>query len=128
MRLVRGYEFVATFKMAEGSLLWSSTSHRRSARAGPERGSGAGRRGRQLPGRELCVLPEEGQLEPVDLTAHVVAHVARNEQGRFRIEGIDVELTPECSTSVAPRRSDASSSSKTSAPSPTACGTAFRSM
>ena len=35
------------------------------------------------------------RVEPVDLTAAVVAHVARNEQGRFRISGIDVELAPE---------------------------------
>jgi organic hydroperoxide reductase OsmC/OhrA len=35
------------------------------------------------------------RLEPVDVNAHVVAHVARNEQGRFRIRDIDVELVPE---------------------------------
>ena len=35
------------------------------------------------------------RLEPLDINAEVVAHVARNEQGRFRIKGIDVELAPE---------------------------------
>jgi hypothetical protein len=29
------------------------------------------------------------------MTANVVAHVDRNEQGRFRVTGIDVELNPE---------------------------------
>jgi uncharacterized OsmC-like protein len=29
-----------------------------------------------------------------DVTAHVTTHVARNERGRYRIEGIDVELEP----------------------------------
>jgi hypothetical protein len=28
------------------------------------------------------------------MTAHVTTHVARNEHGRYRIEGIDVELEP----------------------------------
>lgn len=30
-----------------------------------------------------------------DLTARVTTHVTRNEKGRFRISGIDVELSPE---------------------------------
>jgi hypothetical protein len=29
-----------------------------------------------------------------DMTADVTTHVARNERGRFRIRGIDVELKP----------------------------------
>ena len=37
----------------------------------------------------------KARVEPVDLTAAVVARVARNEQGRFRVSGINVELTPE---------------------------------
>jgi organic hydroperoxide reductase OsmC/OhrA len=35
------------------------------------------------------------RLEPLDVTAEVVAHVARNEQGRFRVKDIDVEIRPE---------------------------------
>jgi uncharacterized OsmC-like protein len=34
------------------------------------------------------------RLEPVGLTAKVATHVSRNPSGRFRISGIDVELTP----------------------------------
>ena len=41
----------------------------------------------------------KARVEPVDLTASVVAHVARNEQGRFRVSGIDVELTPDVNES-----------------------------
>ena len=37
------------------------------------------------------------------MTAEVVAHVVRNEQGRFRIKGIDVELAPEVLESDKPR-------------------------
>ena len=43
------------------------------------------------------------RLEPVDLTAAVVAHVARNDQGRFRISSIDVELSPEVLEQDRPR-------------------------
>ena len=43
------------------------------------------------------------RLEPVDLKADVVAHVARNEQGRFRISSIDVELSPEVLEQDRPR-------------------------
>jgi uncharacterized OsmC-like protein len=41
----------------------------------------------------FCLRKVRLQLD--DLTAHVTAHVARNEQGRFRVSGIDVELKPE---------------------------------
>jgi organic hydroperoxide reductase OsmC/OhrA len=34
-------------------------------------------------------------LQIDDLTAHATAHVVRNEQGRFRVGGIDVTLEPE---------------------------------
>ena len=43
------------------------------------------------------------RLEPLDVNAEVVAHVARNEQGRFRIKGIDVELAPEVLEQDRPR-------------------------
>jgi organic hydroperoxide reductase OsmC/OhrA len=35
------------------------------------------------------------RLEPIDLSASVVAHVERNAQGRFRVTAIDVELNPQ---------------------------------
>lgn len=37
------------------------------------------------------------RLDLDDLTAHAVAHVNRNEQGRFRVSGIDVQLKPQIS-------------------------------
>ena len=33
-------------------------------------------------------------MDVQELTAHVTTHVVRNDRGRFRINGIDVELTP----------------------------------
>ena len=35
------------------------------------------------------------RLEIADLTVRVTTHVGRNEQGRFRVTGIDVTLAPE---------------------------------
>jgi uncharacterized OsmC-like protein len=43
----------------------------------------------------LAFCLRKARLDLVDLTALVTAHVARNEQGRFRVSGIDVELAPE---------------------------------
>ena len=40
----------------------------------------------------LCL--NKAHLEPDAVNAHVTARVTRNESGRLRIEGIDVELTP----------------------------------
>jgi organic hydroperoxide reductase OsmC/OhrA len=45
----------------------------------------------------------KARVEPLDLTAAVVARVARNEHGGFRISSIDVELTPEVLESDRPR-------------------------
>ena len=36
----------------------------------------------------------KSRADIADFTAHVVTHVRRNEQGRFRIAGIDVDLQP----------------------------------
>jgi uncharacterized OsmC-like protein len=44
----------------------------------------------------LCL--NKAHLEPDAVNAHVTARMARNESGRLRIEGIDVELTPCFST------------------------------
>jgi organic hydroperoxide reductase OsmC/OhrA len=40
----------------------------------------------------LCL--NKAHLEPDAVNAHVVARMGRNETGRLRIEGIEVELTP----------------------------------
>lgn len=43
----------------------------------------------------LSFCLRKARLELDDLTAHATAHVVRNEQGRFRVSGIDVVLAPE---------------------------------
>ncbi len=40
----------------------------------------------------LCL--NKAHLDPDAVNAHVTARMSRNESGRLRIEGIDVELTP----------------------------------
>ena len=104
LRFVRGYEFVATFK--DGVHLESMVCDEP-----PPLGEGAGPTAAALLAAAVgdCLAASftfclrKVRLEPVDLTANVVAHVSRNEQGRFRITGIDVELVPEVQENDAAR-------------------------
>jgi len=96
LRFVRGYEFVANFKDGERfeSMLFDEP---------PPLGEGAGPNAAAVLAAAVgdCLAASfafclrKVRLEPLDLSANVVAHVTRNEQGRFRISGIDVELVPE---------------------------------
>jgi uncharacterized OsmC-like protein len=42
----------------------------------------------------LAFCLRKAHIEVAGLTTHVTTHVVRNEKGRFRISGIDVELEP----------------------------------
>jgi organic hydroperoxide reductase OsmC/OhrA len=96
LRFVRGYEFVATFKddAALEPIIFDEP---------PPLGEGSGPNAAAVLAAAVgdCLAASfafclrKVRLEPVDLSANVIAHVARNEQGRFRISGIDVELVPE---------------------------------
>ena len=104
LRFVRGYEFVATFPESEGlpPIVFDEP---------PPLGEGSGPNAAAVLAAAVgnCLAASfafclrKARVEPLDLTAAVVAHVARNEQGRFRISGIDVELTPEVKDSDRPR-------------------------
>ena len=95
LRFVRGYEFVATFGDGEGlpPVVFDEP---------PPLGEGTGPNAAAVLAAAVgnCLASSfiyclhKVRLEPEDLSATVVAHVARNENGRFRISGIDVELTP----------------------------------
>ena len=50
----------------------------------------------------LAFCLRKARIEVRDLTARVTTHVERNEKGRFRISGIDVELAPELAAGPAP--------------------------
>jgi organic hydroperoxide reductase OsmC/OhrA len=96
LRLVRGYEFVATFKDGQplAPLVFDEP---------PPLGEGSGPNAAAVLAAAIgdCLAASfsfclrKVRLEPVGVTANVVAHVARNQQGYFRISGIDVELSPE---------------------------------
>jgi organic hydroperoxide reductase OsmC/OhrA len=96
VHFVRGYEFAATFKDAEGlpPVIFDEP---------PPLGEGAAPNAAAVLGAAVgnCLAASfiyclrKVRLEPEDLTAYVVVHVTRNEAGRFRISGIDVELEPE---------------------------------
>jgi organic hydroperoxide reductase OsmC/OhrA len=96
MRFVRGYEFVATFPDSENlpPIVFDEP---------PPLGEGSGPNAAAVLAAAIghclaasfAVCLRKVRLEPLDVSAEVVAHVARNEHGRFRISGIDVELLPE---------------------------------
>ena len=96
LRFVRGYEFVATFPESEAfpPIVFDEP---------PPLGDGSGPNAAAVLAAAIgnCLAASfafclrKVRLEPVDVTANVVAHVARNDQGRFRVKGIDVELSPE---------------------------------
>ena len=96
LRLARGFEFVAEFNDLPDApaILFDEP---------PPLGTGSGPPAAAVLGAavgnclaaslEFCLkrshVPVEG------LSARVTTHVTRNEQGRFRVSGIDVELTPD---------------------------------
>ena len=104
LRFVRGYEFVATFPENESlpPIVFDEP---------PPLGEGSGPNAAAVLAAAIgnCLAASfafclrKVRLEPLDVTAEVVAHVVRNEQGRFRIKGIDVELAPEVLESDKPR-------------------------
>jgi organic hydroperoxide reductase OsmC/OhrA len=96
LRYSRGYEFVATFPDNETlpPIVFDEP---------PPLGEGSGPNAAAVLAAAIgdCLAASfafclrKVRLEPLDVNAEVVAHIARNEQGRFRIKGIDVELAPE---------------------------------
>ena len=104
LRFVRGYEFVATFVDNESlpPIVFDEP---------PPLGEGSGPNAAAVLAAAIgnCLAASfafclrKVRLEPLDVTAEVVAHVTRNEQGRFRIKGIDVELAPSVLESDKPR-------------------------
>ena len=96
LRFVRGYEFVATFKDQEGTQAVVFDEP-------PPLGEGSGPNAAAVLAAAVgdCLAASfvfclrKVRLEPIDLSASVVAHVERNAQGRFRVSAIDVELNPQ---------------------------------
>jgi uncharacterized OsmC-like protein len=104
VRLVRGYEFVAelTDLPDAPTIVFDEPApvgHGRAPNATAVLGAAVG----NCLAASLAFCLRRARIEPTELAAHVTTHVHRDEKGRFRISGIDVELTPEFGTAEAPR-------------------------
>ena len=95
LRFVRGYEFVATFKDQDGlpAMVFDEPAPLGEG-SGPNAAAVLAAAVGNCLAASFAYCLRKVRLEPVDLTASVVAHVDRNEQGRFRVTSIDVELKP----------------------------------
>ena len=96
IRLAREYEFVGEFPDITGSpsILFDEPEplgHNRGPSAAAVLGAAIG----NCLAASLAFCLRKARVELDDLTAHVTTHVTRNEQGRYRITGIDVALEPE---------------------------------
>jgi uncharacterized OsmC-like protein len=96
VRLARGFEFVAEFDDVPGAspLLFDEPPPLGEARAPNAVAVLAAAVGNCL-AASLAFCARKAHLELDDLEARVTARVGRNEQGRLRIDGIDVALTPQ---------------------------------
>jgi organic hydroperoxide reductase OsmC/OhrA len=96
VRLFRKHQFTAEFNDVENSpvMLFDEPAPLGSGRA-PNAAAVLGAAVGNCLAASLAFCLRKVRLEPDGLTAHVTTHVVRNEQGRFRIGGIDVELAPE---------------------------------
>ena len=99
LRFVRGYEFVATFRDKENVPAVPALVFDEPAPLGEGTGPSAAAVLAAAVGDCLAAsfafCLRKVRLEPIDMAVNVAAHVERNEQGRFRITGIDVELNPQ---------------------------------
>jgi uncharacterized OsmC-like protein len=96
VRLARRYQFTAEFDDGRGSpsILFDEPEPLGDGRA-PNAAAVLGAAVGNCLAASLAFCLRKVRLEPDGLTAHVTTHVIRNDQGRFRISGIDVELVPE---------------------------------
>jgi organic hydroperoxide reductase OsmC/OhrA len=104
LRFVRGYEFVATFQDGEvlPPIVFDEPAPLGEG-SGPNAAAVLAAAVGNCLAASFAFCLRKARVEPVDLTAAVVARVARNEHGRFRISGITVELAPEVLESDRPR-------------------------
>ena len=95
LRLARDYEFVAEFNDVPGapSLRFDEPAPLGGARA-PNAAAVLGAAVGNCLAASLTFCLRRARMDVQGMTANVTTHVIRNEHGRFRIDGIDVELEP----------------------------------
>lgn len=95
VQLVDGYRFTATFPDVPGAdPITLDEAPPLGTATGP---TPAGLLAAAIGGclsASLTLCLNKAHLDPDAVNAHVTARMGRNESGRLRIEGIDVELTP----------------------------------
>jgi len=96
VRLERGYEFVGEFNDVDGApaILFDEPEPLGEGRAPNAAAVLAAAVGNCL-SASLALCLRKMRLTVDGLTANVEARISRNEEGRLRISGIDVELVPE---------------------------------
>lgn len=101
VRLARKYQFTAEFDDVPGSpsILFDEPEPLGDGRA-PNAAAVLGATVGNCLAASLAFCMRKVRLEPDRLTANVTTHVTRNDEGRFRISGIDVELAPELASDV----------------------------
>ena len=95
VQLVDGYRFTATFPDVAGA---QPITLDEAAPLGTDSGpTPAGLLAAAIGGclsASLTLCLNKAHLDPDAVNAYVTAHIARNAEGRLRIDGIDVHLTP----------------------------------
>ena len=93
--LAHGYQFVAEFdETPEAAPITFDEPEPLGANRGPNAAAVLGAAIGNCLAASLTFCLRRSHMEVVELTAKVTTHVAKNEQGRHRITGIDVELQP----------------------------------
>jgi uncharacterized OsmC-like protein len=94
--LVRRYQFVAEFPDAGGTrAILLDEAPPLGDNRGPNAAALLGAAVGDCLAASLTLCLRKSRAKVDGMTAAVTTHVARNDAGRFRISGIDVELTPE---------------------------------
>src|SRR3954469_11662095 len=95
VRLARGYEFVAEFNDLPNapSILFDEPEPLGSSRA-PSAAAVLGAAIGNCLAASLTFCLRRARIDVQNMTAQVTTHVAKNDTGRYRVRGIDVELTP----------------------------------
>ena len=92
--LADNFKFVATFDDVPGASVVFDEPAPLGNNSGPNAAEMLGAAVGNCLAASLTFCLRRARVEVQDVTAHITTHVAKNERGRFRIRGIDVELTP----------------------------------
>jgi organic hydroperoxide reductase OsmC/OhrA len=95
VRLARDYEFIADFADIPGApSMRFDEPQPLGSNGAPSAAAVLGAAIGNCLAASLAFCLRRARMEVQGLTAHVTTHVVRNDRGRFRINGIDVELAP----------------------------------